>query len=93
MFFQKASDPVEEATVAEVTAVVEVIVVAEVTEHRRDHPAAAIHPHDLTAVRRYAQARAQAGKVQAVVMAAVPPAHHDRAQRGQVAQCGKDRAP
>jgi hypothetical protein len=93
MFFQKASDPVEEATVAEVTAVVEVIVVAGVTEHRRDRPAAVIHPHDPTAVRRYAQVPAQAGKVQAAAMAAVRPAHHDRAHRGQAAQCGKDRAP
>ena len=91
MFFQKASDPVEEATVAEVTAVVEVIVVAGVTEHRRDRPAAPIHPQGLTAVRRYAQVPAQAGKVQAVVMAAAPPAHHDRAHRGQVARYGKNR--
>ena len=91
MFFQKASDPVEEATVAEVTAVVEVIVVAGITEHRRDRPAAA--RQGLTAARRYAPVPAQVGKVQAAVMAAVPPAHPNQVHRGQAAQYGKDRAP
>lgn len=92
MFFQKASDPVEEATVAEVTAVVEVIVVAGITEHRRDPPAAATHPHDLTAVRRCAPAL-EVGQAPAEATEVAPLAHHDRAQRGQAAQCGKDRAP
>ena len=86
MFFQKALDQVEEVTVAaEVTAVVGV------TEHRRDRPAAAIHRQDLMAVR-HAQVPAQAGKVPAAAMAPVPPAHHDRAQHGQAAQYGRDRA-
>ena len=83
MFFQKASAPVEEATVAEVTVVVEVI---------QDQPEAAPHRQGLTAVHRYAQVPERLGQAPAEAMvAAVPLVHHDRVQLGQAAQCGKNR--
>jgi hypothetical protein len=50
MFFQKASDPVEEVTVAEVAVVVEVITGA-LAEQLRDHRGQAPRHRGLTAVR------------------------------------------
>ena len=83
MFFQKASDLVEEATVAEVTAVVEVI---------QDQPEAAPHHQGFTAVQPYVQALGRPGQVLAEAMAAaVPLAHHARVRHGQAARYGKNR--
>ena len=83
MFFQKASDLVEEATVAEVTVVVEVI---------QDQPEAALHRQGLTVVHRYAQALEPLGQALAEATAvAVLLAHRERVQHGQAAQYGKNR--
>ena len=74
----------EEATVAEVTAVVGVI---------QDQPEVApLHHQGLTAVQ-YAQVPGQQGQALAeATVAAVPLVHHAPVQRGQAAQCGKNRA-
>ena len=92
MFFPKALDLVEEVTVAGVTVAVEVIVVAGITAQRRDRLAAAPIRHQDPTEIRHGQVPARAGKVPAAAMGVVPPAHHDRAQHGQAAQYGKDRA-
>ena len=75
----------EEATVAEVTAVVEVI---------QDQPVAApIHHQGLTAVHQYVQVPGQQGQAPAeATVAAVPLVHHAPVRRGQAVQCGKNRA-
>lgn len=73
----------EEATVAEVTAVVEVI---------QDQPEAAPRHQGLTAVHQYAQAPERLGQALAEATAAVPLAHHDRVPHGQAVRYGKDRA-
>ena len=88
MFCQKASDPAEEATAVEATAV------AGVTGHRQERPgAAAIRPQGHTAAR-YGQVLVPVEQVPAeATVAALLPAHHDRAQRGQAAQYVKDRVP
>ena len=75
MFFQKASDLVEEATVAEVTAVVEVI---------QDQPEAVVHQY-AQVPERLEQALAEA------TVAVAPLVHHERAQRGQAARYDKNR--
>ena len=80
MFFQKASDQVEEATAAEATVVVEVI---------QDHPEA---PQDLMAVHQYAQAHGRLEQAPAEATAAALLAHHERVQHGQAVRYGKDRA-
>lgn len=82
MFFQKASDPVAEATAAEVPVVVEVI---------QDRPEAAPHHQGLTAVHRYAQALGQLEQAPAEATAVAPLAHHERVRHGQAVQCGKNR--
>ena len=82
MFFQKASDPAAEATVAEVTVVVEVI---------QDQPEAAPRHQGVTAVQQYAQAPELLGKALAEATAVVPLPHHDRVQHGQAAQYDKNR--
>ena len=61
MFFQKASDPVEEVTVAEVAVVVEVIVGA-LAEQLRDHHGQAPRHRGLTAVRHERVRRGQAAQ-------------------------------
>ena len=81
MFFLKASDPVEEATVVEVTVVVEAI---------QDQPEAA--RQGLTAVHQYAQAPEQLGKAPAEATAVAALAHHGRAQPGRAVPYDKDRA-
>ena len=77
MFFQKASDPVEEATVAEVI---------------QDQPEVVPRHQELTAVQQYAQVPGQLGQALAEATAAAPLAHQERAQHGQAAQYGKDKA-
>ena len=83
MFFQKASDPVEEATVAEVTVVVEVI---------QDQPEAVPRHQELTAVHQYAQVPERLGQALAEATAAVLRARHERVRPVQAARCDKDRA-
>ena len=84
MFFQKASDPVEEATVAEVLA-------GATADPLQDHPEVAhLHRRGLTVVR-HAQVPERSGRAAAEATAGVPLVHHDRVQRGQAAQCGKNR--
>ena len=73
----------EEATAAEVTAVVEVI---------PDQPEAAPRHQELTAVHQYAQTPERLEQAPAEAMALVPLAHHDRVQHVQAAQYDKDRA-
>ena len=81
MSFQKASDLVEEATVAEVTAVVEVTL---------DQPEAVPRHQGVTAVQQYAQAPERQAPAEATAVA--PLAHHERVQHGQAARYGKNRA-
>ena len=83
MFSQKVSDPVEEAMVAEVTAVVEAI---------QDQREAAPRHQGLTAVHQYAQAPELRGKALAEATAVVPLGHHDQVQHGPAALYDKDRA-
>ena len=73
----------EEATAAEVTAVVEVI---------QDQPAAAPRHQGLMVVHQYAQAPERLGQAPAEATAVAPLAHHDRVPHGQAVQYGKDRA-
>ena len=86
MFFQKASDPVEEAMVAEVT------VAGAPAEHLQDHRGPApLHHQGLTAVR-YAQPPGLLDKAAAEATAVVPLVHHERVQHGRAVRCGKNRA-
>ena len=82
MFFQKASDLVEEATVAEVTAVVEVI---------HDQPEATPRHQGLTAVLQCALVPDLLGQALVEATVVAPLAHHDRVQHGQAARSDKDR--
>lgn len=63
MFFQKASDPVEEATAAEVTVAAEVI---------PDQLEAALRRQGLTAAHQYAQALGRQEQAPAEATAVVP---------------------
>ena len=72
----------EGATVAGVTVVVEVI---------QDQPEAAHRHQEHTVVQQYVQVPERLEQVPAEATAVAPLAHHDRAQRGQAAPCGKDR--
>jgi hypothetical protein len=85
MFFQKASDPVEEVTVAEVIAVA-------LAEHLQDQRGQAPLHQGLTAVHQHAQAPELLARAAAEVMAAVLSNHHDQAQHGQAARSDKNRA-
>lgn len=73
----------EEATVAGVTAVVEVI---------QDQPVAAPHHQGLMAVPQYVQVPGQQGQAPAEATAVALLVHHEQAQCDQVVQYGKDRA-
>lgn len=73
----------EEATVAGVTAVVEII---------QDQPVAAPHHQGLMAVPQYVQVPGQQGQAPAeATAAAVPLVHRVPVQRGQAVQCVKNR--
>ena len=83
----------DEATVAEVTAAVEAIVVVEITEQPQDHRGVApIHHQGLMAVHRSAQAPGQPGQVPVeVTVAAAPLIPHERVQHGQAVLSDKNR--
>ena len=85
MFFQKASDPVAEVTVAEVTAVVEII-----ADHLQDQPEAVPRRQGLTAVQ-HGQPPERLGQAPAEATAVVPLAHPDRVQHGQAVRYDKNR--
>jgi hypothetical protein len=84
MFFQKASDPVEEVTVAEVIAVA-------LAEHLQDQRGQAPLHQGLTAVHQHAQAPELLARAAAEVMVVVRSNHHDRVQHGQAVRYGKSR--
>ncbi len=81
MFFQKVSDPVEEATVA----------AGAIAEPPQDQPVAAPRHQGVMAVQHRAQVPGQRGQALAEVMAAVPLDHRARVQHGRAAQYDRNR--